>query len=64
MRTLTRLLVLVLAFAAAAPGYSLTPFVTDATGNISFPIGLNVTPPGFQFSFQWAVADAMHPLGY
>ncbi len=47
-----------------SPSYSLTPVVTTATGDVSFPIGLVVAPPGFQFSFQWAVADAMHPLGY
>ncbi|HGY89778.1 MAG TPA: hypothetical protein ENK43_01260 [Planctomycetes bacterium] len=47
-----------------SPGYSLTPVLTDATGNVAFPVGLVVAPPGFQFSFQWAVADPMHPLGY
>ncbi|MCA9323450.1 MAG: hypothetical protein KDB53_22130 [Planctomycetes bacterium] len=47
-----------------SPTYSMVPVLTNAVGNVNLPISWVPVPAGLQFSVQWAIQDALHPLGF
>ncbi len=47
-----------------SPTFGFAPFVTDAAGEIAFPIDLTLAPAGFNLVGQWALYSPASPLGY
>ncbi|MFT7616764.1 MAG: hypothetical protein ACI97A_000393 [Planctomycetota bacterium] len=47
-----------------SPTFAFAPFVSDAAGSVTVPVSYSFAATGITFTLQWAIFDALAPLGY